>query len=617
MLGKTGLLFLLVPAAVITGCNVNSTPSDAHDAGLGGSGGSSGGGADSGADSGPEAGVVAACSNLEALRPTCQALPDRFDSSTTLAKGCYAASKTPTIAAGVTLTLSPGVTILFAEDTKILVDGDRTLLAEGTAQEPICMTGDKATRGWWQGLVFGHNETSSKLAHVTIEYAGSTKSDSTNAAIKASTDSSGLALSITNTTVRESQGYGLYLGGSSQLEAFSKNTFTKNTLGPAYVDSETAGLLDSTSDYTGNDVDEVTVSSYSLSKNATWKSLGVPYHLIGASGMNVEVPWTVEAPNTVIMPSAVLINISGDDASLTAVGAADKPIVFTGEKKERGFWEGLVFYGSMNAANKLDYVTVEYAGSTLSDSTNAAVKTKGDSHGVSLSITNTTIHESQGYGLYLIGSAQLPAFANNTFTKNTLGPVSVGSEAAHQLSVTSKYTGNDVDRVRVTGASVSKTVTWADLGVPYQLESGIHVTMVWTLAPAVTLMMAKDTSISVDGDDAGFHAVGTAVKPITITGLEKTAGYWHCITFGSTLNSANSLEYATIEYGGSTGGGGEKGMINLLSDSHGVSASVKSCTIKDSARYGIYLGLYAKYNNDIESGNTFSNNALGNVFKAQ
>lgn len=613
MLFKRGLLFLLVPAAVIAGCNDDSTPAaEGQDAGLGGSGG-----AEAGPDSSPEAGVVAACSNIEELRPTCQALPDRFDSSTTLAKGCYLASKSPVIAAGVTLTLSPGVTILFAEDTKIVVDGDRTLVAEGTEQEPICLSGDKATRGSWQGLVFGHNETPSKLAHVTIEYAGSTKSDSINAAIKASTDSSGLTLSITSTTVRESQGYGLYLGGSSELAAFANNTFTKNTLGPAYVDSEVAGLLDSTSKYTGNDVDEVTVSSYSLSKNATWKSLGVPYHLIGASGMKVSVPWTIEAPNTVIMPTQVSLNMLGDDAALTAVGAADKPILFTGEKKERGFWEGLIFDGSVNAANKLDYVTVEYAGSTKSDSTNAAVKATGDSHGVTLSVTNTTIHESQGYGLYLTGSAQTPAFANNTFTKNTLGPVSVGADAAHQLEVTSKYIGNDVDRIRVRDGFVSKTVTWADLGVPYEVESNIHVTLVWTLDPGVTLIMAKDKWINIDGDDSGFHAVGTAAKPITITGLEKTAGYWHSIAFGNTLNGANSIEYATIEYGGSTTGAGEKGMINLASDSHGVSVNVKSCTIKDSAQYGIYLGYYAQSNADIESGNTFSNNALGNVFKDQ
>jgi hypothetical protein len=42
--------------------------------------------------------------------------------------------------------------------------------------------------------------------------------------------------------------------------------------------------------------------------------------------------------------------------------------------KERGSRDGLIFNASKNPANKLDYVTVEYAGSTKSDATNAGVK---------------------------------------------------------------------------------------------------------------------------------------------------------------------------------------------------------------------------------------------------
>lgn len=615
MLNSKCFLVFLAAAAVVAGCKVESSDDD-PDAGVAGSGGSDAG-TDAVADSSPEAGVVAACSNIEALRPTCQALPESFAASTTLAKGCYLAGKSPTLAAGVTLTLSPGVTILFAEGTRLQVDGDRTLVAAGTTQDPICLSGDKAEKGSWLGLEFGHNDTASKLEHVTIEYAGSTKSDSINASVKALADSSGVTLQLSNTTIRESEGYGLRIGGSTALPSFSGNTFTKNKLGPVYTDSEAAGLLDASSDYTGNDVDEITVQSQSLSKNASWKSLGVPYHLIGAFGMNVTVPWTLEAPNTVIMPAEVSIDLVGDGAALTAIGTADKPIVFTAETKERGFWQGLVFDNTMNPANKLDFVTVEYAGRTDSIADNGAVRAIADSHGVTLSITNTTLHESEGYGLFLTGSAVLPAFANNTFTKNTLGPVNVGSEAVHQLEVSSKYTGNDIDRIRVRDGYVSKSVTWANLGVPYQLEDNIHVMKVWSLDPGVTLLMAQSTWISVDGDEAGFHAVGTAANPITISGVEKTAGYWHAIAFGNSNNASNVLQYVTVEYGGSTTGGGEEGMINAAADSHGVSLTVDHCIVKDSAQWGIWLCKNAQVNGDIDTANTFSGNAKGDVFREQ
>jgi hypothetical protein len=215
----------------------------------------------------------------------------------------------------------------------------------------------------------------------------------------------------------------------------------------------------------------------------------------------------------------------------------------------------------------------------------------------------------------LAGSAVVPAFGKNTFTKNTLGPASVDTQVAHLMETTSTFTGNDVDHLRVHGDRVGKAVTWQNLKVPYELEGNVHVDLVWTLSPGVTLLMAKDSSLSVSGDESGLHAVGTAAEPITITGIQKTSGYWHSIVFDGTLNGANALDHVVVEYGGSLGGGGENGMIQAQSDSHGVALSVKNGTVRGSAQYGIWLGIYAQYDADIESSNMFANNAAGNVFK--
>jgi len=604
-MSRTTLLAWLIPAFLVMGCGNDSTPADPETMPDGG---------DAGPD-GADAGEVVACAGIEQMRSSCQALPERFDASTTLAKGCYLASKSPVIAAGVTLTLAPGVTILFAEDTGLAVDADRSLIAAGTAEEPICLTGDVAQRGSWKGLNFGRTEGADfKLDHVTIEYAGSTKSDSEAAAIKAVSDSRAIRLSLTNTTIRESQGYGLYFVGSVEASAFENNVFTKNTLGPASVDSDVAGLLDAASDYTGNDVDEVYVRTNRIEKNGTWAAINVPYHL--SDNLNVQVPWTVDAPNTLIMAEGAWISINGDEAALNAVGTATQLIVFTGAEKVRGFWEGITFGGSNNAANELDYVTVEYAGSTAHNAYGAGVAAEADSHGVTLSMSNTTIHECEGFGLNLVGSTSAPVFEGNTLTKNGLGPVCVGSDAAHLLDPSTSFTGNDVDHVLVRTNRVG-AVSWQDLGVPYELDGNLHVDLVWTIEPGVTLLLAKDSWINMDGDDAALHAVGTAQKPITISGIEKTAGYWHALTFGSTLNSANEIAYATVEYGGSANGGGEAGMINASSDSHGVVVSVHDSTIRHSNQFGIWLGYYAQYNDDIESSNTFEGNAQGDVLKEQ
>lgn len=570
-----------------------------------------------GADAGPDAPLpVDPCSEAPKLRAGTDcgtAFPERIEGAVTIARGCYRVKKAPVLAAGAALTIAPGTTLLFAKGAGLDVAENRVLVARGTREAPICLTGEKPERGAWDGLKLGRTEAGPDiLEHVTVEYAGDTTSDRDAAGIKVASDSRAVSLSMTSTTVRESQGAGLYLVGSAAFDAFSGNTFTKNAIA-ANVDANVVGYLDAASRFTGNDVDEVRVRPVHATKNLAWHAIGVPFHVLG--NLNVDGAWSLEAPSTVIVAPDSSISVNGDAGALTAIGTADKPIVFTGETKTRGAWDSLHFDTTKNDKNRLEHVIFEYGGTTAHDKNGACLRATADSHGVTLSLTSVTTRECQGFGLFLTGSTELKSFGKNTFTKNGLGPASVGSQAVHQLDVTSTYTGNDVDRLRVRDDRVGKAVTWNDLGVPYQLEQSVHVDLVWTLAPGVTLLLAKDTWISVDGDAAGLRAVGTAQKPVTFSGIEKTAGYWHALTFGGSLNAANVIENAVVEYGGSTGGGGEEGMITASSDSHGVKLSVKGATVRHSGQYGIWLGNYAQYNGDIDSANTFTGNAKGDVYK--
>jgi hypothetical protein len=197
----------------------------------------------------------------------------------------------------------------------------------------------------------------------------------------------------------------------------------------------------------------------------------------------------------------------------------------------------------------------------------------------------------------------------NSLTKNPLGAASVGSEAAHQLLATSTYTGNDVDKVEVRANRVAG-VTSASIGVPYQIEGGMHVDAVWTLAPGVTVVMGPTAWISIDGDAAGFHAVGTAAKPIVITGATKAAGSWESIAFGNTNNAANAFDFCTVEYGGGGAAKGWGGMIFTTSDSHGVTLSISNSTIQHSAVAGIWKGSSGPLT---LTSNTYADNAGGDL----
>jgi hypothetical protein len=536
-------------------------------------------------------------------------LPERFPEDTVLEAGCYLCQKTPIIGGGVTLTMQPGVKIVFFPETGLNFSADQVLIAAGTAVAPIIFTGSEKVRGHWKGLSLdGTLQPDSILDHVTIEYAGNTNADRDAAAVKLTSDSRGVRLSITNTTVRQSQGWGLYLGGAAVVGAFSGNTLTGNTLGPAYVGSEVVNVLDAGSTYQGNDRDEVVVEGRTTM--GSWAAIDVPYYVessIGADG-----DWTIEAGNTLIMAADSLLSISGDASALIAQGTAAKPILFTGETKARGAWRGIFFDGSNNTRNTLAHVTVEYAGNTGADRDMAAVKLGGDSHGVQVKMTDTTIKESQGWGLYLTGSALLPGFANNTLTKNTLGPISAGSEAVHQLLPTSTYVGNDLDRIVVRDGSVSQTVTWSDLDAPYLIKNNLEPNhAVLTLAPGVTLLMDANSYIAVGGNDSWLRAVGTAAAPITIRGAEEVAGFWQSIFFDNTEDNPNALDYCNIAHGGGGAARGWYGMIVATSDSRGVQVSVNNSTIQDSSQYCIWKVSVA---NVSVSGSTFARCASGDIF---
>ncbi|MBI5607891.1 MAG: hypothetical protein HY902_03320 [Deltaproteobacteria bacterium] len=551
---------------------------------------------------------------------TCVALAQEFKVDTTVPKGCYIAAKTPSIGDGATLTLAAGVTIRFESGAGLFVSGNRALIAQGTAAAPILLTGTAKTRGAWNGVRFdGTGSKSSSLSYVTVEYAGATKADTNAAGIKATADSSGVGLNLQHVTVRQSQGYGLYLVGSAKIAQFDHNTFTANALGPVMADVNAVGYLDSTSTYKGNDLDRVMVHTGHLNQHASWAGLDVPYLMDGPT--NVDTPWTVAAGATLILSKDAWISVNGDDAALNAVGTEAKPIRFTGATAERGAWDYLVFNGSNHANNRLEWVTIEYGGSTAHDKFGACLRATGDSHGVTVPMVHVAVQKCQGFGATLTGSAALPSFANNSFTGNGLGPMRIGSTAVWQLDTTSTYSGNDKDEVSVDADWIDKTSSWHDLGVPYHLDNNLQVNgkagkpVVWTIDPGVTLILDAGVWFGIAGDDSGLHAVGTAAKPITFTGATKQAGFWSALRFDTTNNAANVLEYATIEYGGSgVKSNMDKGLVTAHADSHGVTVSVKNCTLRHGAGYGLWLGGSAKTNTDIDTANTFADNALGNVF---
>ncbi len=238
-----------------------------------------------------------------------------------------------------TLTINPGVTLIFTSGSEIDVGSTGVLSANGTADQPILFTSEQATPGYWDGIEFSSsNSLNNRLDFVTIEYGGATENDA-NLHMRDSGDANRII--INQSTFRNSLGYGLKFKKNTLLGQFTNNVITGNLKGPVLLLADTVGSLDNGSDYTGNTIDVINILNSRVITNQSWPATNVPYSL----GSNyVDADLVIEPGATLMFRSSGELEV-GPTGSLSAIGTAEQPILFTGEQKTPGFSENAGFLG--------------------------------------------------------------------------------------------------------------------------------------------------------------------------------------------------------------------------------------------------------------------------------
>ena len=530
----------------------------------------------------------------------CAPLSD-IDEDTTLAAGCYLADQSISVSDGAMLTLDPGVTIYFGEGHELTVSSGGRLSAQGTADQPIVLTGMEAIRGYWGGLRFYQsNSMDNVLDHVTVAYGGGYWDGNVTVTGSSSAPS---RVAITNCTIRDSETYGLYLS-ECVLDTFSGNTITANTLGAGYATPDTLTYLDDTSTYTGNDEDVVVVPGGSVSAEATWSGIDAAYQFAGS--LLVSAPLAINAGATLMFGQNQQMTID-QNGRLDAVGTADAPIVLTGEEAIRGYWGGLRFYQSNSTDNAMDYVTIEYGGGYW----DANLYITGTSSSPArVAVTNCIIRESGSYG-FMMNDSMVTAFGGNTITGNTDGAGYVTADSLRFLDDTSTYVDNDEDAVIIGGGTTTEDATWPAIDARYRFAGSCTIASAVTIDPGAQLVFESGISMTVNSDGS-LAAVGTEDAGITFTGVEQTPGYWGGLRYYQSNATANALDYVTIEYGG---GYWDANLYLTGSSSLPTQIAVTNSTFQNSSTWGIYIS-QANTNEDISEANTFFDNASGDVGEA-
>lgn len=173
----------------------------------------------------------------------------------------------------------------------------------------------------------------------------------------------------------------------------------------------------------------------------------------------------------------------------------------------------------------------------------------------------------------------------NNFTNPVVYTVTAedGSKATYTVTVTISTINGDPD---VISGNIDTSTTWPDLGlsVDYIINGMLTITSnaLLTIEPGVTIMFSGvDGGIEV-GENAGLRMVGTANKPIILTGPSNNQnnGSWDRVLIHSNRND-NQFEHVRFLRGGSASDKWN-GVVNVRGK-----LSMKHCIIDGSLNSGL------------------------------
>ncbi|GGM76757.1 hypothetical protein GCM10010967_05460 [Dyadobacter beijingensis] len=352
-----------------------------------------------------------------------------------------------------------------------------------------------------------------------------------------------------------------------------------------------------------------------LTLNDRFDNPAIPDYIVNA---NVTVNAELEIKPGVVIAFArdTRLEINDNGGILLAKGTAEKPIRFIGKETTKGFWSGVTFRSS-SSANTLEYVQVLHAGSKpLYSTTKAGMAVLGSQ--AEVNIKNCLFEANAGYGLYIQQGVKLASFEKNNFKDNTEAGILLGAENVKTLDTDSKFTdGNGRNVVEIFASSLPKNATsdvvWKGFKdkTPYRLLEGLTSDANWKLLPGVIIEVGRAGSITID--DGYFNAVGTETSKIVIRGAENTAAYWKGMICFSTSDQ-NVIENAEISGGGNIAiVSGKKANIAVYGGQSRM--TIRKSVISNSGGYGIFVNYQATINADVETANTFKDNAQAKLLK--
>ena len=317
-----------------------------------------------------------------------------------------------------------------------------------------------------------------------------------------------------------------------------------------------------------------------MSENTTLKDLGlaIDYIIDGTLRLDGNALVTIEPGVTIAFKSTDGKIYVGENAGISMVGTADKPIELRGpvNNNNPGSWNKVEIWSARND-NRMEFVRFTNGGSNAND---GVVDVRGDAK---LSMKHCTIDGALGYGVSVEG--YMTAFESNCIKNVKKYPYYMSNLYNTTLGQGNIYENNVSNFIQIGYYSSDvNDGTLTNQGIPYEVVSDIDVTdqRHLTVEPGVTLAFADcDGKINVR-ENARITMVGTADEPIVLRGPinNNNPGSWKYVDIDSKRKD-NNIEYVQFINGGSDE---NWGVVNV---DGGAKLTMKNCTFDGSLGYGV------------------------------
>ncbi|MBS3776976.1 MAG: right-handed parallel beta-helix repeat-containing protein [Bacteroidales bacterium] len=513
------------------------------------------------------------------------------------------------------LQIEPNVLVHVDEDRGFYVNDPGTFISEGTAASPVIFESSDAAAGLlWKGMRVNSSSSLNKLEHTHILHAGNSEIGFSGQDFTTAIGIEGGKLSLLNTTVEQSGGYGLFLH-SGELDGFTENAFIDNTQYGIRINAEQAGKLDGGTSFSDpSSAVQIYSSTLEASMQTTWPDLAGDARYTVSGHVNLQSHLIIEPGASFDFEEDIALRVYSNGV-LEADAAEQERIVFTSKRASSGiYWKG-IYVNSNDLNNQLSNVEISFAGNSEWNFSGYDYAGAVGIEDGQIGLAQTTISNSKAYGIY-VKTGGFVSFSSNSFEENAV-PIALMANQAGMIDEATTFSNNGWDGIHIYGSTLTEEATWMNLSgdARYRITGDVYTDAGLTLDPGAHLAFDEDRKLKIQ-DTGYFVADGTATDGITLTSSNEAGQIrWEGVWIASS-DARNSLNYVTMDYaGGSEMNFAGPNYFTALGgdDDDSPYVSVTNSVISNSGGYAIYWeGGTINDATSAAANNTFTNNAEAN-----